>query len=61
MNIIPKDISKNCVKCGGSYSPYKAGEESDKFQSWCILPILNLEPSGLCGHCNPKSMWFINK
>ncbi len=57
---------KNCTKCNGAYSPYSVNEESDLFQYWCCIPVVDdcgriLPPSGLCGFCNPSSVWYINR
>lgn len=47
------------------YVPYKLDQESEIFGYYCELPTFEngkiKEPSGLCGFCNPKSIWFVNK
>jgi len=57
---------KNCDKCNSSYEPYKIGEDSEKYSGWCQIPVgreidgvyVIDEPKGVCGFCNPKSIWY---
>lgn len=52
---------RNCECCHSQYEPYKIGTESEIFGYWCEITDKNLETKGLCGFCNVKSVWFVDK
>lgn len=58
-------VYKNCSKCYNRYTSYIVGTDSDVFQEFISGPNKKNgeieRGSGLCGFCNEKSIWFLNK